>query len=145
MGKFSVLYEKMAQAARDNCCQTYGASEEINEWLRSLVRDVESNSATQSLTSAEVVNIVLVLLGNSKFPGQWQNLWERFRDAPFADKLQAIFATIASKRPPWELRVAFETFFFLSGAFSQRVFVYYEIDRTNSRIVFRKFGNLPGT
>jgi hypothetical protein len=151
MAKFSVHFEKSAHAARDACCRTYGNHEEINEWLRSLVREVESNSPVQSSTSAEVGGILSDLLGEStvegeeKLPSPWAHAWSRFRKAPFAEKARALLHTITSRKPPWELRVAFETFSFLSGAFSQRVAVYYEIDRTNFRIVFRQFDNLPGS
>ena len=147
---YNVLYRREFKRQKDECCRTYNTEDEINAWLRSIIKSAENRESSDSL---DIIAILEQQLEGDQpeeeesfrtLPSKWLHSWQKFKAAPFVQKAKLVLAAIRTATAPCELRAACEEFGFLDNLFTERVFVYYEIDHANRRVVFREWDGLPG-
>jgi hypothetical protein len=76
-------------------------------------------------------------------PGAWSLSVRKWLRAPVREKVQALFAAIRKRCPPWEMRVSIASFSFL-GVNSWEVHVYYEVDHAEGQVIVTRYDGLPG-
>lgn len=125
-------YKKMVRASakeeREYLCNTYGSDfcRDFEMWIEYLVSSCNESRVT---LDAEFESLL-----NEEHP-RWGYAWKKFADATALDRIKALKAVIAERRPPWEMRAATSRFF-VQNRYWIEIIAIYEINRTNQQVVF---------
>jgi hypothetical protein len=140
---YDIRYQRDAKADLDSALGTYGADfqADMMGWLAQLAKEAEAKEHTLSLDFEQVLGTLEQVASSTT--GSWQHSWRRFKGATWATRARAILALVRLRKPPWELRAS-RHWFHVLGSFNAEVFVYFEVDHVNKRIIVRLFDGLPG-
>jgi len=139
---FRIVYDPGAKRELSYFGVTYSIGDELQRWQEQLAAEAEAGIDTGSLDMTDVLDELInrgaTILGEKAEVSSWQLSWERFKEAPLPQKLQALWVVVRRRCPPWELRMAIEGFYLL-GAIPYDVVTWYAVDRIKRQVKFLKF------
>ncbi|SRR6266481_941367 len=144
---YSSKISPSAKQALQACFKTYNQRDEMMAWLNGLVSMAENKQSERvSIDLGDVFpdwNKMEMPSEEALNDQNWRATWEFFKASGVMKKIAAIMKIMAG-RVPVELRYSSQIFSYLTGAVTEEVAVYYEVNHVENCVIFRTFSDLPG-
>ena len=141
---YSSKISPSAKHALRVCFKTYNQRDEMMAWLNGLVSMAEGRQSDRvSIDLGEILPKMELPTEEELSDQNWRATWEFFRKSGVVKKFSTILEIIRG-RIPVELRYSSQIFSYLTGAVTEEIGVYYEVNHVEKCVVFRTFSNLPG-
>jgi hypothetical protein len=138
---YRIRYHREAKLDLDKCMTTYAPTPlpgRLRQWLKELAEEAESKEWALSI---DLESLAEHIDDAEQLVRQWPNVWQRFWDARFVDKLRAATVVFTEWRQPYKPRAAIRVFTLYSEDFD--VVAQYLLDHAAKEVVFMAFDGLP--